>query len=209
MWQVGHFVTGMIVSNRPDRQAYVVAVAGGDGMLALLPRVDAFREYRVDDGIAAVVESVSPRAVKLTQVSIHYFRRIIDLAFRKWVDQEGMRIRNIAISSQASFIKVAVEFPRDLSSRTVLLEGLETVKRHTNRVVCLIPFSTDKEQYIRNALLPARATMIGRCELWKESRHARVWVQRGQMSRVLGPKGMNVALAAKLVRYSIDVQELV
>lgn len=209
MLQVGHYVTGMIVANRPDHEAYLVAINGTHGLLAFLPRANAFRTYRVHDGVAAVVESVSPTVVKLTQVSIHYFRRITDLAFRAWVVNDGMKIRNIAISPQAPFIKVAVELAPTAHPVKHLEAGLEVMKGYTDRVVCLIPFSTDKEQYIRNALLPARAAMISRCDMWKEARQARIWVRRGQMSRVLGPKGMNVALAAKLVRYSIDVQELV
>ncbi|MEE9258554.1 MAG: transcription termination factor NusA [Nitrospinaceae bacterium] len=67
----------------------------------------------------------------------------------------------------------------------------------------IVQFSEDPEVFIRNALSPAK---ISRIIMNEEERHMTIIVADDQMSLAIGKKGQNVRLAAKLVKWKIDIQ---
>jgi N utilization substance protein A len=67
----------------------------------------------------------------------------------------------------------------------------------------IIRFSKNMEEYIANALSPAK---INRVELDEKNRMARIFVSPDQLSLAIGKEGQNARLAAKLTNWKIDIQ---
>ena len=67
----------------------------------------------------------------------------------------------------------------------------------------IVEFSEDPETYIKNALSPAKVTRI---VLNPEEKQMTIIVAEDQMSLAIGKKGQNVRLAAKLVRWKVDIK---
>ena len=67
----------------------------------------------------------------------------------------------------------------------------------------IVEYSEDAETFIRNALSPAK---ISRIILDRENRSMTIIVADDQMSLAIGKKGQNVRLAAKLVKWKIDIK---
>ena len=67
----------------------------------------------------------------------------------------------------------------------------------------IVEYSEDPEVFIRNALSPAK---VSRIITNKEENHMTIIVADDQMSLAIGKKGQNVRLAAKLVKWKIDIK---
>ena len=67
----------------------------------------------------------------------------------------------------------------------------------------IVEYSEDPEVFIRNALSPAKITRVISN---KEENHMTIIVADDQMSLAIGKKGQNVRLAAKLVKWKIDIK---
>lgn len=67
----------------------------------------------------------------------------------------------------------------------------------------IVEYSEDPELFIRNALSPAK---ISRIIPNREENHMTIIVADDQMSLAIGKKGQNVRLAAKLVKWKIDIK---
>lgn len=70
--------------------------------------------------------------------------------------------------------------------------------------VDVIQYSEDAEEYIVNALSPAKISSV---ELDEENRVAVVFADEDQLSLAIGKSGQNVRLASKLTGWKIDVVE--
>ncbi len=67
----------------------------------------------------------------------------------------------------------------------------------------IVEYSEDPEAFIRNALSPAK---VSRIMVNEPERHMTIIVADDQMSLAIGKKGQNVRLAAKLVKWRIDIK---
>ena len=67
----------------------------------------------------------------------------------------------------------------------------------------IVEYSEDAETYVKNALSPAK---ISRIILNREEKQMTIIVAEDQMSLAIGKKGQNVRLAAKLVKWKLDIK---
>ncbi|MFS8610008.1 MAG: transcription termination factor NusA [Planifilum fulgidum] len=67
----------------------------------------------------------------------------------------------------------------------------------------VIPWSDDPEEFVANALRPAKVTRV---EVDEEQKVARVVVPDHQLSLAIGKEGQNARLAAKLTGWKIDIR---
>ena len=67
----------------------------------------------------------------------------------------------------------------------------------------IVEYSEDAETYVKNALSPAK---ISRIILNREEKQMTIIVAEDQMSLAIGKKGQNVRLAAKLVKWKVDIK---
>ena len=85
--------------------------------------------------------------------------------------------------------------PRGVRQRAVTSElGTEQVQ--------IVAWSPDRQQYVKNALIPANVEGV---DLDEESHTAHVTVAPGQLSLAIGRGGENARLAAKLTGWRIDI----
>jgi transcription termination/antitermination protein NusA len=73
-----------------------------------------------------------------------------------------------------------------------------------NEKIDIIPYSENIDNYIRNALSPAKVSEI---KVDEENKAVKVSVDEDQLSLAIGKKGQNVRLASKLTGYEIDIVE--
>jgi N utilization substance protein A len=67
----------------------------------------------------------------------------------------------------------------------------------------IVEYSEDPENYLKNALSPAK---VSRIIVNPDEKQMTVIVAEDQMSLAIGKKGQNVRLAAKLVRWKVDIK---
>ena len=67
----------------------------------------------------------------------------------------------------------------------------------------IVEYSEDPETYLKNALSPAK---VSRIIMNADDKQMTVIVAEDQMSLAIGKKGQNVRLAAKLVRWKVDIK---
>ena len=67
----------------------------------------------------------------------------------------------------------------------------------------IVEYSDDPETYIKNALSPAKVSKI---ILNRDEKQMTIIVAEDQMSLAIGKKGQNVRLAAKLVKWKVDIK---
>jgi N utilization substance protein A len=72
-----------------------------------------------------------------------------------------------------------------------------------NEKIDIIKWSKDPEEYIANALSPAKVLNV---TVDEENKSAKVIVDESQLSLAIGKEGQNVRLAAKLVGWKIDIK---
>ncbi len=78
------------------------------------------------------------------------------------------------------------------------------VKELNGEKIDIIPYSEKPEEFISNALSPAK---VLRVEVLNEEEHACVaYVPADQLSLAIGNKGQNAKLAAKLTNFKIDIK---
>lgn len=103
-----------------------------------------------------------------------------------WTDQEGLDPVGSCVGQRGTRIQA------------VLAEiGEEKID--------IILFAEDEDQYIINALSPAK---VAKVKLIKKEKKAVVEVAEDQLSLAIGKGGQNVRLASKLTGWSIDVEKL-
>jgi hypothetical protein len=75
--KIGHLVPGIVVKSLPHYDASLVLIAGTE-LLALLPKAYAARQVRVGDNIVAVIFSMEPGRITLSQKHHQYYKRLIE-----------------------------------------------------------------------------------------------------------------------------------
>ncbi|RMH36721.1 MAG: hypothetical protein D6690_05150 [Nitrospirae bacterium] len=202
-------VHGVVLRNRPDRDAYLVALQGHSApILGLLPHREAVFSYKVHDTVVAAVSECGPSIARLSQRSVWYYRRMTEFVLRPAIEKGLIAVRRIACSEKAKFFKIALEpLIETVNVYQLVQRDHREFRKYTSQVPCIVRWSPDIESYLLEALRPADPRAVKRCELYREAREAVLHVAPGQIGKILGPGGMNVALAAKLTRYRIDVKE--
>jgi N utilization substance protein A len=115
----------------------------------------------------------------------------------KMIAREPGSRTKIAVSSNASGVDPVGAFVGQRGTRVMAVNnelGQEKID--------IIEWSEDPEQFIGNALSPAKALSV---EI-SPRREARVYVADDQLSLAIGRGGQNVRLAAKLTGWKIDVR---
>lgn len=81
---------------------------------------------------------------------------------------------------------------------------VQTVKEElSGENIDIIPWSPDNQEFIANALAPAKVLTI---ELNEEEHVANIEVAENQLSLAIGKSGQNVRLAARLTNWKIDIK---
>jgi hypothetical protein len=202
--QVGHLVFGQVVKAMPDRDAILLYLTTGH--LAILPKSVQDRPYRVGDTLTAAITEWAAQYVIISQRSLHYFLKVTDLLLAPLVQAKRLAVRSVATAHEAPFIKIAVEILTDDDPMRDCLSLMTDFKAYLSLTVVFVKYDEDLRRFIANALAPASPRKIRRILLLKPDKIAQVIVEPGAVASFLGFKGLNVAVANKLVKWHIDIK---
>ncbi len=211
--KVGHFVLGVIVKARMDRDGYLACIGGTD-KLAVLPIACADGPYRVHDRFyAAIKEPDATTATEqnpnplpiLSQRSGFFLRHVCHAVFGQLIAEGRIVVDAVATVRHAGFVKIAVSSPTGEDAVKLCVPALKDFRLYSRLQPSLIQYSHMIEQFIRESLKPAPVHAIERLALTRAVKQVEVCVPSSVVGRFVGVHGMNVAVASRLTGHSIRV----
>src|SRR5208283_1665558 len=131
--------------------------------------------------------------VVLTQKNHQFFKRILEGIISPLLADGRIRLKRVAVVSEARFAKAVVQSLCDEDPVAICLPHMKEMKSYTNYTVTLIRYAERPEEMVTNSLAPAPADKIRRVIHWSETNNADVYVDRSYVGYFLGKNGSNVA----------------
>jgi N utilization substance protein A len=205
----GDLVNGVVV--RVEREGNLIIDLGKTE--ALLPRREqSFREtFRRGDRIRAYVTEVkrssSGHQVILSRTHPGFLVRLFEMEVPEIY--EGIVEIKEAVRDPSGRAKIAVvSHDKDVDpvGACVGMKGMRVqavVQELRGEKIDIIQWTEDQEQFVRNALSPAK---VARVYMNSTEKSMQVIVPDDQLSLAIGKRGQNVRLAAKLTHWRIDIK---
>jgi|SaaInlStandDraft_2_1057019.scaffolds.fasta_scaffold29633_2 transcription termination/antitermination protein NusA len=204
----GELINGMV--HRMEHGDLVVDLGKAEGILPR--REQVFREsFNRGERIRAYVLDVrkTPKhaLVILSRTHVGLIKRLFEMEVPEI--SEGMVEIMGVVREPNGRTKISVrtnDREIDAVGACVGMRGMRVqsiVQELRGEKIDIVEFSEDPETYIKNALSPAK---VSRIILNPEDKQMTIIVAEDQMSLAIGKKGQNVRLAAKLVRWKVDIK---
>jgi len=204
----GEVINGIV--HRMEHGDLVVDLGNAEGILPR--REQVFREsFNRGERIRAYVLDVrkTPKhaLVILSRTHIGLVKRLFEMEVPEI--SEGMVEIMGVVREPNGRTKIAVRTnDRDIDAvgACVGMRGMRVqsiVQELRGEKIDIVEFSEDPETYIKNALSPAK---VSRIILNRDEKQMTIIVAEDQMSLAIGKKGQNVRLAAKLVKWKVDIK---
>jgi transcription termination/antitermination protein NusA len=205
----GELVNGMV--GRIEREGNLIVDLGKTE--ALLPRREqSFREaFRRGDRIRAYIlevkRSSSGHQVILSRTHPGFLIRLFEMEVPEIY--EGIVEIKEAVRDPSGRAKIAVmSHDKDVDpvGACVGMKGMRVqtvVQELRGEKIDIIQWTIDQEQFVRNALSPAKVTRV---YVDNADKAMQVVVPDDQLSLAIGKRGQNVRLAAKLTHWKIDIK---
>ena len=205
--RLGEIVSGTI--HHYDKQNIIIDLGRAEGVMP--PREQCpHEEYRLGARLRTYILDVRERAkgpeVVLSRTDPNFVRRLFEMEVPE-IDEGAVEIKGIAREPgyRTKLAVVSVDDKVDCVGACVGLRGnrVKSVVRELNgEKIDIIRWSDDQEEYVANALSPAKLKQVnlnqakGECE---------VIVDEDQLSLAIGKKGQNVRLSSRLTGWKIDI----
>jgi N utilization substance protein A len=205
----GELVNGMVA--RIEREGNLIVDLGKTE--ALLPRREqSFREtFRRGDRIRAYIlevkRSSSGHQLILSRTHPGFLIRLFEMEVPEIY--EGIVEIKEAVRDPSGRAKIAVmSHDKDVDpvGACVGMKGMRVqavVQELRGEKIDIIQWTNDQEQFVRNALSPAKVTRV---HVDNVEKTMQVIVPDDQLSLAIGKRGQNVRLAAKLTHWKIDIK---
>ena len=204
----GEIINGIV--HRMEHGDLVVELGNAEGILPR--REQVFREsFNRGERIRAYVLDVrrTPKhaLVILSRTHIGLVKRLFEMEVPEI--SEGMVEIMGVVREPNGRTKIAVRTnDRDIDAvgACVGMRGMRVqsiVQELRGEKIDIVEYSEDPETYIKNALSPAK---VSRIILNRDDKQMTIIVAEDQMSLAIGKKGQNVRLAAKLVKWKVDIK---
>jgi len=204
----GDLINGIV--QRFEHGDIIVDLGKAEGILPR--REQVFREsFNRGDRVRAYVLDVRKTAkntlVILSRTHVGLIKRLFELEVPE-ISEGMVEIMGI-VREPNGRTKIAVRTnDRDIDAvgACVGMRGMRVqsiVQELRGEKIDIVEFSEDPEIFIRNALSPAK---ISRIIMNRDEKQMAIIVADDQMSLAIGKKGQNVRLAAKLVKWKIDIK---
>ncbi len=204
----GDLINGIV--QRMEHGDIIVDLGKAEGILPR--REQVFREsFNRGERIRAYILDVRKTAkntlVILSRTHVGLIKRLFELEVPE-ISEGMVEIMGI-VREPNGRTKIAVRSnDRDIDAvgACVGMRGMRVqsiVQELRGEKIDIVEYSDDPEVFIRNALSPAK---ISRILMDRENRHMTIIVADDQMSLAIGKKGQNVRLAAKLVKWKVDIK---
>jgi len=204
----GDLLNGIV--HRMEHGDLIVDLGNAEGILPR--REQVFREsFNRGERIRAYVLDVrkTPKnaLVILSRTHIGLVKRLFELEVPEI--NEGMVEIMGVVREPNGRTKISVRTnDRDIDAvgACVGMRGMRVqsiVQELRGEKIDIVEYSDDPETYIKNALSPAKVSKI---ILNRDEKQMTIIVAEDQMSLAIGKKGQNVRLAAKLVKWKVDIK---
>ncbi len=204
----GELINGIV--QRFEHGDIIVELGKAEGILPR--REQVFREtFNRGDRVRAYVldirKTTKNTLVILSRTHVGLIKRLFELEVPE-ISEGMVEIMGI-VREPNGRTKIAVRTnDRDIDAvgACVGMRGMRVqsiVQELRGEKIDIVEYSEDPEMFIRNALSPAK---ISRIIANKDEKHMTIIVADDQMSLAIGKKGQNVRLAAKLVKWKIDIK---
>lgn len=204
----GELINGIM--QRQEHGDLIVDLGKAEGVLPR--REQVFRETfnrgeRIRAYILDVRKTSKNAMVILSRTHIGLIQRLFEMEVPEI--SEGMVDIMGIVREPNGRTKIAVKTnDRDIDAvgACVGMRGMRVqsiVQELRGEKIDIVEYSEDSETFIRNALSPAK---VSRIIVNEPERHMTIIVADDQMSLAIGKKGQNVRLAAKLVKWRIDIK---
>lgn len=205
----GDLVNGVV--SRIEREGNIIVDLGKTE--ALLPRREqSFREtFKRGDRIRAYIievkNSLSGHQVFLSRTHPGFLICLFELEVPEIY--EGIVEIKEAVRDSSGRAKIAVmshDSDVDPVGACVGMKGMRVqavVQELRGEKIDIIQWTEDREQFVRNALSPAK---VSRVQVNEDNNTMVVIVPNDQLSLAIGKRGQNVRLAAKLTHWKIDIK---
>jgi transcription termination/antitermination protein NusA len=204
----GEIINGIV--HRMEHGDLIVDLGNAEGILPR--REQVFREsFNRGERIRAYVLDVrrTPKhaLVILSRTHIGLVKRLFEMEVPEI--SEGMVEIMGVVREPNGRTKIAVRtHDRDIDAvgACVGMRGMRVqsiVQELRGEKIDIVEYSEDPETYIKNALSPAK---VSRIILNRDEKQMTIIVAEDQMSLAIGKKGQNVRLAAKLVKWKVDIK---
>ena len=204
----GELINGIM--QRQEHGDLIVDLGKAEGVLPR--REQVFRETfnrgeRIRAYILDVRKTSKNAMVILSRTHIGLIQRLFEMEVPE-ISEGMVEIMGI-VREPNGRTKIAVKTnDRDIDAvgACVGMRGMRVqsiVQELRGEKIDIVEFSEDPEVFIRNALSPAK---VSRIIVSETERHMTIIVADDQMSLAIGKKGQNVRLAAKLVKWKIDIK---
>jgi len=197
------------IAQRFDRGDLIVDLGKAEGILPR--REQVFRETfnrgeRIRAYVVDVKKTSKSAVVMLSRTHVGLVKRLFELEVPE-ISEGMVEIMGI-VREPNGRTKIAVRTSdRDIDAvgACVGMRGMRVqsiVQELRGEKIDIVEYSEDPEVFVRNALSPAKITRVIKDEA---NKHMAVIVADDQMSLAIGKKGQNVRLAAKLVKWKVDI----
>ena len=208
-------VSAKILRVDPENGNAVIEIAGNE---AVLPRAEQLPDEELEEGdtvkvfIVDVLESDKGPRVKLSRTHSGFVRRMFEQEVPEIFDgtieikgitrEAGSRTKMAVVSKDPNVDAIGACIGQHGARIGRILEELG------NEQVDIIKYSDDPEEYIKEALSPAKVLSVEIIDDGENGgkKSCRATVPDGQLSLAIGNKGQNVRLAARLTGWKIDIR---
>ena len=204
----GELINGMV--HRMEHGDLIVDLGKAEGILPRREQVflESFnRGERIRAYVLDVRKTPKNALVILSRTHVGLIKRLFEMEVPEI--SEGMVEIMGVVREPNGRTKIAVrtnDREIDAVGACVGMRGMRVqsiVQELRGEKIDIVEFSEDPETYIKNALSPAK---VARIVLNPEDKQMTIIVAEDQMSLAIGKKGQNVRLAAKLVRWKVDIK---
>ncbi|MBU1966818.1 transcription termination factor NusA [Patescibacteria group bacterium] len=206
--RVGEIVNGQIL--RMSRGTVIVDLGRGQGYM---PPEEQMRGefYRLNSRISVYLKEIRDTVRGQQIIVSRADKNLVSKLFEREVPEVSSgAVEIVAIAREAGVrTKLAVKSTQDgvdpvgscVGQRGVRVQ--EVIKELNNEKIDIIPWSEDKQLFLRGALSPAESLQI---EIDEDYKIVVVTAPDEQLSLAIGRGGQNVRLAAKLTGYHITIK---
>ncbi len=205
--RVGEMVTGLVIRSEPA--GTVLDLGRAEGMVFRRAQL-AQERFRYGDRVCAYVVEVAERRSRAQVILSRAHPGLVRRLFESAVAEVGSGIVEIKdieriAGERTKLSVVSHDESVDAVGACVGVRGsrVQTVIRELKgELIDIVNWDPNPENYIRNALVPAKVLSV---QIDEEKKTARVVVPDEDFSQAVGRHWQNVSLAGKLTGYSLQV----
>ncbi|HUF61342.1 MAG TPA: transcription termination factor NusA [Verrucomicrobiales bacterium] len=207
--RAGDIVGGTV--RRFEKSDVIIDLGRFEGVMPSRERVTT-EEYNIGDRIRAYVVAVENTTrgpeIILSRSHPNFIRRLFEMEVSEIADHT---VEIKAIAREAGYrTKIAVhsdEEKVDPVGACVGLRGARVkniVRELNNEKVDIIRWSSDPEEFVRDALRPAQIRSI---KLERDRRVLRLTVDEEELSKAIGRRGQNARLTSRLLGWDVQIEK--